>query len=98
VIWLGSSGLGASDGEVGDVGEAESMETSWLAATSKNSGGGVTGLPISISFSAEDVPFASAGFNGPGVRGVARIVGVDFTSVWGDVVGDSRGRSGVVIF
>jgi hypothetical protein len=63
----------------------------------RHSGGGLTGRPISISLSG-GAPFAGVGFEGPGVRGVARIVGVDFTSVWGDVVGDSRGRREVLIF
>jgi hypothetical protein len=97
VIWLGSSGFGASDGLVGDVGEAEIIETSWFAVVRRNSGGGLTGLPISISFSG-GAPFAGVEFEGPGVRGVARMVGVDFTSVRGDVVGDSRGRRGELIF
>lgn len=94
VIWLGSSGLTVSEGDVGDVGDAEAMGTSRSGATSKKSGGGVTGLPISVSLSA-DAPFVGAVFEGPGVRGVTMTVGVDFTSVMGDVVGDSRGGIGV---
>lgn len=90
VIWLGSSGLTASDGEVGDVGDAEAIGTSRSGATSKNSGGGVTGLALSISLSAGAAPFVGAEVEGPGVRGVAMTVGVDLTSVMGDVVGDSR--------
>lgn len=75
---------------MGDVGDAESIGTSRSGATRRKSGGGVTGLPISVSLSAADTPFVGTEFEGPGVRGVTMTVGVGFTSVKGDGVGDSR--------
>lgn len=66
---------------MGDVGDAESIETSRTGATSKNSGGGVTGRPTSTSLSEEEAPFVAADCEGPGVRGVAMTVGIDLMSV-----------------